>query len=90
MTDKPEVPERLYFTNSKRAIDYIKWAGLDKREKSDDLEFIYAESLKELRELWLEHKDLDMDDDRYLHGSVIGEQIWQAIENLSKRMGWNK
>ncbi|KKL25909.1 hypothetical protein LCGC14_2400560, partial [marine sediment metagenome] len=23
MTDKPEVPERLYFTNSRRAIEYI-------------------------------------------------------------------
>jgi hypothetical protein len=38
-----KVPEKIYFKISRRAIEYIEWMGLDKKEPGDNIEYIRAD-----------------------------------------------
>ncbi len=45
-------PEKIYFTSTRRAIEYIKWAGLDKKEPSDDIEYIRKDIHLKIKNDW--------------------------------------
>ena len=89
MTDKPEVPEKVYISPHdikmilKQSTNYaniIATCDTDRKGKTG-IEFIPAESLKELREIW-EKKEKD----GWLEQYQL--ELWKILDNLAKKMGW--
>ena len=94
MTDKPEVPERIWYSPEWNICHKTKQSYNSKADITFGVEFINAESLKELRgvwEKWIEYgNDLlypDVKRDTY---ETILFDTWIALDNLSKKMGWSK
>ena len=73
---------RIYFKKSRRAIEYIKWAGLDKKESSDDIEYVLKDSFVEIHKLNEEEMSaIRQDATKYVRG--FWETHHQAIKDFS-------
>ena len=83
MTDKPEVPEKVYMRK-----DSIP--TYSKSCEVWNIEFIPVESLKELRGVWKNYiEGYDFKECKKItipHGIAI--EIFEAIDNLARKMGW--
>jgi hypothetical protein len=61
----------------------------DKFKTAGTIEYILKsvadKKLQPIREVYEEHKHLDLNNDIYFHGSVIADDLWQAIKKVVER-----
>ena len=92
MTDK--VPDKLYMIRADVGMETTIFMLSSEKIDDKDIEFIPAESLKELRETgdWLQ-RQLKGKDLGKLYGNQAGYYLMEvssALENLARKMGWNE
>lgn len=83
MTEK--VPERIWYSPEWNICHRTKQSYHPKADINFGVEYINAESLKELRGVWERYKGRSL----ATHTEPT-RNLWQAIDNLAKKMGWDK